>query len=477
MSDNRLMRRIRRPLGAFVIPAIALSLSFVLAATPASASLIFDKAEYAARRQKLMEKIGDGVAFLWGAQPVTDYYNCVQANDFMYLSGVEIPNAALLLDGAAKSVQLFFTSTEAAARADGIDAELVRNPSGYSGIGQVFPYERIAGQLSAVASRAKVLYTPFSPEELYREVSREKFNTLQRIMTLNPWDGRLTRELQFVKLLRERFPQLEVRDLSPLIWELRTIKSPAEIEILRKAGRIGVLAHREIIQATRPGVMEYELAALFEYACKSRGAQELAYGVIISSGENHPYVHYAKHDRKLLDGDILVVDAGPDLDYYDIDITTTFPANGRFTPRQKEVYEASLAVHEANMKVYRPGLTVEQCRAEVDEILKKQGFDLSKDYFKRMRGGFGHHVGMAVHDVLGGPRELQPGMVFANEPYIFYGAENLGVRVEDTILITETGCENLTAGIPRTVAEIEAFMKAGAAGRAQNRRSAGAQEP
>jgi len=466
MRTSRRPEGMRRPVCVLTAAAIAFPLALVLAASRASAALLFDKAEYAVRRQKLMEKIGDGAAFIWGARPVSDYYNYVQANDFMYLSGVEIPNAALLLDGASKSAQLFFTSTKAAARADGIDAELVRNPSAYSGIERVFPSDRIAGQLAAVISRTGVLYTPFQPEELSREASREKFNTLQRIMTLNPWDGRLTRELQFVKLLRERFPQLEIRDLSPLIWELRTIKSPAEIEVLRRAGRIGVLAHREMIRATRPGMMEYELAALFAYACKSRGAQELAYGVIISSGENHPYVHYAKHDRKLLDGDILVVDAGPDLDYYDIDITTTFPANGRFTPRQREVYEASLAVHEANLKVYRPGLTIERCRAEVDEILKKQGFDLSQDYFKRMRGGFGHYVGMATHDVLGGPRELRPGMVFANEPYIFYPAENLGVRVEDTILITETGCENLTAGIPRTVAEIEAFMKAGAAGRA-----------
>ena len=111
------------------------------------------------------------------------------------------------------------------------------------------------------------------------------------------------------------------------------------------------------------------------------------------------------------------------------------------------------------MKVYRPGLTEEQCRKEVDELLAQQGFDLKKDYFQRMRGGFGHYVGMAVHDVGGSPRVLKPGMGIANEPLVVFAAENLGVRVEDTILITETGCENLTAGIPRTVKEIEALMK------------------
>ena len=111
------------------------------------------------------------------------------------------------------------------------------------------------------------------------------------------------------------------------------------------------------------------------------------------------------------------------------------------------------------MQVYRPGLTLQEVRIEVQKILEKKGFDISKDYFQKMRGGFGHYVGMAVHDVGGGPRVLQPGMVIANEPLMVYPEENLGVRVEDTILITEDGCENLTAGIPRTVEEIEKHMK------------------
>jgi Xaa-Pro aminopeptidase len=313
--------------------------------------------------------------------------------------------------------------------------------------------------ISALAGRG-TLYLPFSPEELFREASQEKAGAFLRNATLNPWDGRLSRELQFIKVLKERFPMVEVRDLSPFIWELRTIKSPAEIAVLRRAAAIGVKAHTEILKATRPGMREYELSAVFNYVCEREGAQESAYGVIISSGENHPYVHYAKHDRLLKEGDFLVVDAGPDLDAYDIDITTSFPAGTAFTLRQKEIYEACLAVHEASLQVYRPELTAAQCRQEVDEILKKKGFDLSKDYFQRMRGGFGHYVGMATHDVGGGPQTLKAGMVFANEPLFILAAEQIGVRVEDTVLITETGCENLTAGIPRTVKEIEAAKRA-----------------
>jgi Xaa-Pro aminopeptidase len=429
------------------------------AAAPLPAALQFEKGEYAARRLKLMEKIPDGVAIIWGAQPLASYYRYAQNNDFMYLTGVEISDAVLMIDGLAKSSTLFFTSGVDAARAEGIDAELAKNPSGYTGIEHALPYNNLAAALESVASRAKTLYTCLNPEELYREASLEKLRTLQQNMTRNPWDGRLTRELQFQKVLKERFPALEIRDCSQFIWEMRTIKSPAEIALLRKAARIGVQAHTELIKGTRPGMYEYQLSAIFNYVCEKEGAQESAYGVIISSGENHPYVHYSKHDRLLKDGDFIVVDAGPDLDYYDIDITTSFPANGKFTPRQKEIYEAALAIHEANMKVYRPGLTLEQCRKEVSEILTKQGFDITKDLFKRMRPGFGHYVGMATHDVGGGPQVLRPGMVFANEPYTTFRDENLGVRVEDTILITETGCENLTAGIPRTIKEIEEIMK------------------
>jgi len=428
------------------------------ATAPAAAARLFDKAEYASRRQKLMEKIPDGVAIIFGARPIASYYRYSQSNDFMYLTGVGLPDAALIIDGQARSSTLFFTSTEAAARAEGISADLVKDPRAFTGIERVAPIESLSSMLSGIARRTRILYTPFRPEELYREASLEKFSNLQQHMTLNLWDGRLTQELQFVKVLKDRFPDVEVRDLSALMWELRTIKSPAEIEFLRRAARIGVKAHTAIMQATRPGMYEYELSAVFNYVCEKEGAQESAYGVIISSGENHPFVHYALHDRQLKDGDFLVVDAGPDLDYYDIDITTSFPASGKFTPRQKEVYEASLAVHEANLKVYRPGLTVEQCRREVEDILKARGLDLNRDYFKRMRGGFGHFVGMATHDVGGSSQVLKPGMVFANEPYMFWPGEDLGVRVEDTVLITETGCEVLTAGIPRTVQEIEAAM-------------------
>jgi Xaa-Pro aminopeptidase len=438
---------------------LVLVVAAIMSSTLTAGTLFFDKAEYAARRAKFMEKIPDGVAVIMGAQPLTSYHHYYQNNDVYYLCGVEIPNAVLVIDGIKKQTLLLYTANERNLRNDGLSADILADPTGITGVDQVLPIEELTNFLGRLAGQTKVIYTPFEPEELMRECTQEKFRYLYRSMILNPWDGRQTREGQFVNLLRQKFPNVEVRDCSPLIWELRTIKSPAEIEAMRRAARIGVKAISEVMKATRPGMYEYELAALYEYVAKKEGAQDLAYYIVMSSGENHLYVHYYKHDRLLKDGDFIVLDIGPDVNYYDTDITISYPANGKFTARQKEVYEAAKAVHDASVFVYRPGLTTEQVRNEVDEILKKQGFDLTKDYFKRMRGGFGHYVGLAVHDVGGGPVVLKPGMVFANEPLMIFPEENLGVRVEDTILITEAGCEVLTTGIPRTVKEIEAFMK------------------
>lgn len=437
------------------LPAMFVLVSTVAAFEPGP---LFDKAEYKARRSALMDRIPDGVAVIQGAQPVMNYLPFVQNNDLIYLCGVRLPNVALVVDGVRRESILLFTSSEREARAEGVPAAMIRDMVGVTGLDRVLPIEQFNNVLSMYVAMGRVIYTPFQPEELALSAGAEILQTYRRNATMNVWDGRLTREEQFVSRLRQVFPGGQVKDCSPIIAEMRTIKSPAEIEVLRKAGRIGVKAHIEMMKGTGPGAYEWELAALFEYACKRQGAEDLAYGVIISSGENQSYLHYCMHDRKLAAGDFLVVDAGPEFNSYDIDITVSYPANGKFTPRQKEVYEACNAVHQACLKVYRPGLTVEKVAVEVDEILKAQGFDLKKDYFKKMRGSFGHYVGLATHDVGGGPTVLKPGMVFANEPFIVYPEEELGVRIEDTVLITETGCENLTPGIPRTVAEIEAMM-------------------
>lgn len=443
--------------------AVFAALCLVLAVSPAfTAGLQFEKSEYAARRKNLMAKIPDGAAIILGAQTITTYNPQLQNNDMMYFSGVEIPNAILIIDGKNRESALFFTITEAGARGEGISLDLVKNPKEVTGIEKAFPIEQFSSYLSRMTSQMQVFYTSFKPEELKSEVSNEKFGTLYNNMMTNPWDGRLTRELQFVKNLKERLPHIEVKDCSPMIWDLRIIKSPAEIDVLRKSGALGAKAAVEVMRSCRAGTYEYELSAIFEYICRKAWADS-AYNVIISSAGNHPYLHYYKHDRKLVDGDFLVIDAGPDVGYYDVDISFSFPANGKFTARQREIYEACLAVQKECRALYRPGITADEVREKVKENLTKKGFDMTKDIFKirSMQGGVSHYVGLAVHDVGGSPRQgpLKPGMVFACDVFAVFPGEDLGVRVEDTVVITENGCENLTKGIPREIPEIEALMK------------------
>jgi len=440
-----------------------LILSLVLIA-PVSAELLFEKSEYASRRAKLMEKIPDGIAVILGAQDVIGYKEFFQNNDFMYFCGVEIPNSILIIDGVRNESTLFFSISDRQAKGENISLELVHNPVKYTGVERYSSIDSFSSQLNRSSGRVKVIYTSFKPEELMREVSNEKFGTLSENMMLNEWDGRLTRELQFIQHLKTRFPQVEVKDCSQMIWDLRIFKSSAEIKLMREAGRIGVKALTEMMKSTRAGMYEYEVAALYEYMCKKEGVKDLAYIPIISSEENHPYLHYHKFNRLLKDGDFLVVDAGPDVGYYDVDISISYPANGKFTPRQKEIYEACYEIEKACISLYKPGITCSEVNEKVKEILRQKGYDLNTDVFKIMtRGGGGcsHYVGMAVHDVGGSPRRipLKEGMVFACDILAVFPEENMGVRVEDTVLITKDGCENLTPGLPRSIDEIEALME------------------
>jgi Xaa-Pro aminopeptidase len=440
-------------------------LLMILAHTLSAAPLLFDRQEYAARRSRLMDKIPDGIAVILGATSPAGDREFRQGHDFAYFTGVEIPDAYLIIDGIRRESVLFFTIGEKEAEGEGLPLDLIRNPKEITGIEKVLSAEQFGAALTGLSQKTRVFFTMFKPEELGAENTNEKWNALQKTMTLNLWDGRLTRELQFVRQLRDKFPPVDVRDCSALVWDLRKIKTPAEIEILRRAARIGVKAHNALIQSTRPGVSEKALEAVFEFVCRLEGAVDMAYMPILMSGKNHAFGHYHKYDRTLKDGDFIILDAGPDYADYHVDISTTFPASGTFTPRQKELYEAALAVRDVCQANYRPGVTFKQVGAAVEAMLKDKGMDrFAQDLRGIVRyGGYNHMIGLATHDVTGtfaGPDEvLAPGFVFACDIQLFRLEEEIGIRIEDTIAVTEMGYENLSLGVPRTVADIEALKK------------------
>lgn len=432
---------------------------------PASTTAAVETTEYAARRAKVMAAIGDGIAIVLGAATPANDVAFDQGNDFAYLTGLQAPDATLVIDGQRKESILFLTLDEKTADGMGLPLDLARNPAAYTGIERVMPADGLAGFLGGLYRRDPTLYTPFRPEEIGPENSTEKFNALQRSMTLNPWDGRLTRELQFVTRLRERFPNYETRDLAPIIWDLRKYKSTGELALMRASAQLGVEGHRALMRSTRPGVAERSLAAVFDFVTALGGARGVAYYTIIMSGKNHAYGHYHAYDRVLEDGDFLILDAGPSLGNYHVDISTSFPASGRFSPRQRELYEAALVIRNAAIAAYRPGITLRDVGQKMHEALIANKLErFAADFASIIRyGGYNHSIGMATHDVMGtfaGPDEvLKPGFVFACDIQIYRVNEQIGVRIEDTVAITETGREVLSEGAPRTVADIEALMK------------------
>jgi Xaa-Pro aminopeptidase len=447
------------------IQACGWILGLLLAVQAVSAASLFDIKEYAARRSRLMDKIPDGAAVILGAAAPAGDVLFRQGHDFAYFTGVAIPNAYLIIDGVRRESLLFFTMSEKEAGGEGIALDLIRNPEEFTGVEKVLTAEQFGSTLTGLSQQTRVFYTMFKPEELGAENTNEKFNALQKTMTQNIWDGRLTRELQFVKQLRDKFPQVDVRDCSAMVWDLRKIKSPAELDVLRRSAQIGVKAHNAVIQSTQPGVSEKALDAVFEFICRLEGAVDMAYNPILMSGKNHAYGHYHIYDRVLKPGDFVILDAGPDYADYHVDISTSFPASGEFSRRQKELYEAALTVRDVCQANYRPGVTFGQVGEKVEAMLKEKGLDRFANDFRGIvrLGGYNHMIGLATHDVTGmfaGSNEvLTPGFVFACDIQLFRVEEEIGIRLEDTIAITETGYENLSLGVPRTVAEIEVLMK------------------
>ncbi len=416
----------------------------------ADGALTFDKTEYAERRARFMEQFPDGPALFLGS------LSGRQNNEVRYFSGVEVPGTLLVIDGARRESTLFYTTNENYLRGENLSPDLARDPLGATGVEHWYPADDFAARFSQLVGTMGVLYTPFESEVAEPEVSTE-----------NEWDGRPTRRRQLVRALRDRFPGVEVKNCSEAVWEQRRIKTPAEVDAMRQAGRIGASAMVEVMKAGRPGQREHELSSLYEYTCKRQGARELAFDTIISSAENHRYLHYSQYNRLLEDGDFLVVDAGPKWRDYCMDTTISFPINGRFSARQREIYQACLEISKGCLARYRPGLTGFQIGEQVRMELEEKGYDLTKDAFTRMRffreGGITHYVGLETHDAGGRDlppdRPLEEGMVFACDVFGTWPDEDMGVRVENTVLVTETGCEVLNPGIPREIEEIEALME------------------
>ena len=437
---------------------------------------VFPPEEYAARRMKVLAKIGDAIAILQGTTERPGEQPLRQSNQFHYLSGVVEPRAILVIDGITRRTTLFLNprndrfinSMYGPGLEPGVDA------ARSTGVDAVLPRSEFAAVAAAAGREGRIIYTPFRPEVL-ESASAEGPLALARLNKADPWDGRGTREEAFQAKLREAAPKVELRDLDPVPDELRAVKSPREIAVIREATRIAGLGIMEAMRDARPGMFEYELQADAEFVFKKYGARGASYFALVATGQNTYYTHYHKATAKLAKGDLVQFDYAPDYRNYQSDVTRVFPADGRFTPWQREYYGIYLRLYRALMTSIRVHATAQEIMQDAvnkmdavmasykfaDEKIAQAARKFVEGYRNSKATGLGHPVGMEVHDVKNPTATLEPGYIFTIEPEMRIEELHLGLRLEDMILITETGYENLSAFVPIEVGDIEKLMATG----------------
>src|SRR5262249_53706330 len=315
------------------------------------------------------------------------------------------------------------------------------------------------------------LATPYRPEVLGSASSADAA-AAARATKSDPWDGRESREEAFVAKLKALAPKSELHNLDPILDVLRGVKSAREIAVIREATRIAGLGIIEAMRDCRPGMKEYELQADAEFVFKKHGAYGAAYFALIATGTNTRYSHYHKNTATLQDGDLVQFDYAPDYKNYVSDVTRVFPANGKFSPRQREFYTIYLRLYQALLTSIRAHARasdiIKDAVTKMDAILDRYKFTDDKtrqaavQFVERYRSSrassLGHTIGLEVHDVRNPNATLERGLVFTIEPAMTIPDEHIGIRLEDVILITATGYENLSAFVPVEIEDIEKIM-------------------
>lgn len=459
------------------LPALILALTMVGWAVSAQPPLFTDAlpaAEFAARRTRLVEQIGDGVVVIQGTTELASYHKFRQNNQFFYLTGVEVPRAILVIDGKTRSSSLFLPPRdERAERSEGPRLAPGAEAATLTGIERVLPRDEFATVVDGLAGRT--LYMPHRPEAL--GAATPGYTTGHAAASLkDPWDGRKSREATFIERVTAKAAGAAIKDLDPLLDAMRLVKSPREIALVREATRISGLGIMEAMRSAQPGLYEYELEAVADYVFKRHNAQGIGYFGLVAAGRNASWPHYHAAQTRIEKGQLVLFDYAPDYKYYTSDVTRMFPIDGRFTADQKELYTIYLRLYQALMTSIRPAPAAEILQAAVvkmDAVMA--GYTFTNPNYKEAahrfvdtyrksaaagtRTSLGHMVGMEVHDVTAPITDgLEPGMIFTIEPALTIPDDRVYVRLEDVILITADGYENLSAFVPVEVEAIEKLM-------------------
>lgn len=429
--------------------------------------------EYQLRRQKLADSLQeDAIAIIPSAKELLRngdaHYRFRQDSDFYYLTGFNEPEAVLLIKAGKPCLTYLFNRPS-----DPAEEQWTGRRLGQIGackllaVDEAFPIENLASRLPELIAGSAAIYYLIGRDSA---IEKEIFSALETVKK------QIRRGIKAPEMLC---------DLEPLLSEMRLFKSDSELALMRRAAEISVAAHKAAMQACTKSDNEYQLEAQLLYQFTYGGCRTVAYDPIVGGGANSCILHYTDNNQPLKKGDLLLIDAGGEFENYAADITRTFPVNGRFSEEQRAIYELVLKAQKAGIACIKPGIAWNEVQERIVQILTQGLCDLNllkgsvdeliaaRAYVPFYMHNSGHWLGLDVHDagrykINGEWRPLQPGMVLTVEPGIYISEEmegveprwwNIGVRIEDDIVVTQDGFENLTANLPTEIADIEALLR------------------
>ena len=434
-----------------ILVALAILAGF---AVPRAERMGYPPEEFAARRKALAAALDNGTVVMFGATEPSPGLRFRQDNDFYYLTGNESLNAVLVMDAGTADAHLFMPKLSAnEIRYEGANWLEEADAAKKYGFASIRPltalHEFLARRRQTPGT--ELLWTRLSERDYVDHGRQDTAVNIARRLA-NPFAQQPTEDAARAASLRAQFPYYQMLDVAPHLDRLRLIKTPREIEILRYNGRISAEAVARAIRATAPGRFEYEIEAEATYWLFKHGLQAWAYPAIVASGPNGNQWHYEDSSRRAEAGELIVMDYGGSLDYLTIDITRTWPVTGAFTEAQRKAYVATLETQKAILAAIRPNVTRGAVQKIAEDVMRTHGFDSRYAYI-------GHYVGLSVHDVGDWNLPFEAGMVMAIEPIVDLPEQQLHIRVEDTILVTDTGAEVLTSAVPKEVDQLLALLR------------------
>ncbi|MED0968599.1 aminopeptidase P family protein [Bacillus paramycoides] len=408
---------------------------------------------FAQNRERLKKTLPDeSITILFAGQAphmsADAHYKFVPNRNFYYLTGIDEPNVIFMLKKFGDSVEetLFIEKSD---------------PVLEKWVGKTVSKEE-AEKLSGIK---KVVYIESFEKIMSNTLFTENVKYVNLDLELREWKGTETKTLAFAKHVREQYPHITIGNIYPNICELRVFKTEEEIEIIKEAIAVTKEGIYNVLKHAKADMMEYELEAHFDFTLKSSGIKHHAFNTILASGKNATVLHYEDNDAKVGQSDLVLLDLGAQKDYYNADISYTFPASGTFSSRQKQIYTIVLKALKETTELIKPGLKFAALNEHTKKVLAEEckaigliqeDEELTKYYYH----GVSHFLGLDTHDVgTYKDRVLEEGMVITIEPGLYIEEESIGIRIEDDILVTKDGYENLSKDIIREVEEIEEFMR------------------